>query len=294
MKKQHWIAVAGVALIAGSSAAQTATFDTWPEGAIGREFADGGVRFFNYDNRLDPPPSMMVAEWADATLGGLEGFTSPNALAFGGYVPGEHAGFGRFGALEFTTDSIANFVDVNVFTFGSSNLDKTLTLEAYLDEQLAATDQITLPGDFVPQQLTLAISGINFDSLRLVAGPTVDDVVFILLDTITVTTEGLSLDPPDPGMAGMNNTLRAHGGTSGERVYFVYGLRSGSTSVPGCPGVTVEIDNPQIAGRDRADANGDAELTVFVPGSASGRRVFLQAVERATCSVSNLVDHTFQ
>ena len=74
---------------------------------------------------------------------------------------------------------------------------------------------------------------------------------------------------------------------------FVYGLRSGSTGIPSCPGVFVDMGGPMVAGSDVANANGEAELTLFVPNAARNRRVLIQAVERTSCVVSNLVQFVF-
>lgn len=293
-------AVAAIAVMSvvtgggGVALAQTATFDGFNEGAIGTDFVDAGIRFFQYNNRLDPPPSTMVAEWATSDLDGQPEFTAPNALGFGGYAPGEGAAYSRFGSLEVEpTSGTANLAIVNVYDRFFSNSGLTLTMEASLNGNIVATDEITFGSGSEVRHSVLSIEGVEFDHLFLYAGPNDTDAVFILMDTITVTTAGLTLAEPVPGNAGVNNTLSVTGATAGERVYFVYGLRSGSTAVPGCPGVTVDIASPNIAGSDIADANGEAELTAFVPGGASGREVLIQAVEQSTCTVSNLVAFTF-
>ncbi|MCL4196242.1 MAG: S8 family serine peptidase [Phycisphaerales bacterium] len=103
----------------------------------------------------------------------------------------------------------------------------------------------------------------------------------------------LRLDPPVPGTAGVSNTLTARDAEPGSRVYFVYSFSTGSTSVPNCPGVEVELRQPIIAGSVVADGNGTAQLVRFVPGAASGRTVHIQAVDAAACRTSNHVVHQF-
>lgn len=103
----------------------------------------------------------------------------------------------------------------------------------------------------------------------------------------------LRLDPPVPGTAGVSNTLTARDAEPGSRVYFVYSFSTGSTSVPNCPGVEVELRQPIIAGSMVADGNGTAQLVRFVPGAASGRTVHIQAVDAAACRTSNHVVHQF-
>lgn len=106
-------------------------------------------------------------------------------------------------------------------------------------------------------------------------------------------TGGLTLTAPNPGEAGEPNALQATGAGPGNRIYFVASLRSGSTAVPGCPGVSVDMSGPDIIGNDVADAGGVARINVFVPDGASGRSVRFQVVDRPACEKSNLVVHTF-
>ncbi|MBI3990148.1 MAG: hypothetical protein HY347_11100 [candidate division NC10 bacterium] len=109
----------------------------------------------------------------------------------------------------------------------------------------------------------------------------------------STTGSDLFLTGPMPGLTGTVNTIEVSGATPSTRIFFVHGFQDGSTVVPGCPGVTVDILNPKLDGSAVADAYGDVSLRAFVPGAASGRTVLLQAVERSSCTVSNLVTHTF-
>jgi len=102
------------------------------------------------------------------------------------------------------------------------------------------------------------------------------------------------LHAPRPGTAGRVNLLRASGAPEGRRVHFVWGFSAGSTPIPGCGGVAVDLANPRIAGSAIANAAGEARLNVFVPAAASGRTVLLQAVVQEACATSNLIRHTFQ
>jgi parallel beta-helix repeat protein len=103
----------------------------------------------------------------------------------------------------------------------------------------------------------------------------------------------LILFGPTPGFAGQVNTLRTEGSVPGEPVYFVYGFTSGQTAVPGCSGLAVDIDQPQLIGSGTADDQGFTELQVYVPGAASGLEVVVQAVESESCRASNQVEHLF-
>lgn len=103
---------------------------------------------------------------------------------------------------------------------------------------------------------------------------------------------GLNLGDPVPGLAGQANTLTADNCTSGRRVYFIAGARAGLTQVPGCD-ITVDIRQPEILGSSVANGDGFTSISANVPAAYSGRTFLLQAVERDTCRVSNLVQYRF-
>ena len=109
----------------------------------------------------------------------------------------------------------------------------------------------------------------------------------------TTVTEALVLTGPTPGTAGVVNTLAVTGATPGETVHFAFGTTAGSTAVPGCPGQTVDIANPQVAGTAVADGSGNISISQTVPATAAGKSFRLVAVQPVGCLVSNLVVHTF-
>lgn len=115
----------------------------------------------------------------------------------------------------------------------------------------------------------------------------------ILLTPDTIAPPALQLTGPAPGTAGAINTFVAPGATPNEKVLFIAGRTSGSTPVPGCPGLDVAIAAPRLLGLDRADATGLATLDAFIPTRATGITVLFQAIDRASCSVSNVITHTF-
>jgi hypothetical protein len=102
------------------------------------------------------------------------------------------------------------------------------------------------------------------------------------------------LSGPVPGVAGERNTFTSTNGTPGAKSSFVYAFQAGSTDVPGCPGLTLSLNNPQSMGSRNADANGTATLSISVPSNARGKTVLFQAYEGASCQVTNAVQHTFQ
>ncbi len=105
---------------------------------------------------------------------------------------------------------------------------------------------------------------------------------------------GFNLAALAPGDAGVENTLSAAGAPPGQNITFVFGINPDpDTGIPGCPGVFVDMDSPQLLGSAMADATGNVSLTFLVPGSATGSTIRLQAVAQASCHVSNVVVHTF-
>lgn len=101
--------------------------------------------------------------------------------------------------------------------------------------------------------------------------------------------------PPTPGIAGETNMFRLIGWDRGESgtATIVYGLSVGSTAVPGCPGLTVDIRRPAIGGTADLEG-GSGGFVTLVPDAASGLTVYLQAVMTDTCCRSNLLITTFQ
>lgn len=111
---------------------------------------------------------------------------------------------------------------------------------------------------------------------------------------MTPIDNSIGVTAPRPGIAGQPNTIMARGAAPGARVDFVYGFQTGSTSVPGCPGLTLEIGAAVHIGGEIADADGVARITRDVPPRAAGQAVYVQSVERASCRTSNRVRYTFR
>jgi len=106
------------------------------------------------------------------------------------------------------------------------------------------------------------------------------------------TTEFVTVHPR-PGLAGQVNTLQAAGASPTTRVYFVDGLQHGSTQVPGCPGLRIEIAGARVAASAITDLNGYAAVEQHVPAAAQRVRILLQVVEPSTCRVTSLVQYRF-
>lgn len=111
---------------------------------------------------------------------------------------------------------------------------------------------------------------------------------------IIVQGDGLTNNGLAPAIAGQSSTLWANGATPKNKVYFVYGLKPGTKSVPGCGGLQVDIARPKIIGSAPANAKGVAHLTVLIPASAANLTILTQAVDLKGCLVSNVVKQTLQ
>ena len=103
----------------------------------------------------------------------------------------------------------------------------------------------------------------------------------------------LGLADPVPGIAGEINTFDAAGADPGSVVYFVYGFDWGTTPIPFCPGMNLNIDKPKILGSQTADEIGHAILNLMVPQAAKNIPVIFQAIEPSTCEVSFPTSWTF-
>lgn len=79
--------------------------------------------------------------------------------------------------------------------------------------------------------------------------------------------------------SGANNTFSVSGATGGARVYFTYSTTgTGIFEPPGIAAI-LSLENPVLIGSTNADGAGNASITRFIPGSASGLNVWLQAIE---------------
>jgi hypothetical protein len=104
----------------------------------------------------------------------------------------------------------------------------------------------------------------------------------------------MTLDAPDPGIAGEQNVIVAHGATPGQAVYFGFGIGFGRTKVPGCDALTAEIDSPRIIWIASVDPAGRAEIAVDVPVGAARFPLLIQAVDPFGCAISNPVAFRFE
>lgn len=108
-----------------------------------------------------------------------------------------------------------------------------------------------------------------------------------------IVNRSLAMEQPSPGIAGQINTITTTNATPGQRIYFAYGTSHDPAPVPGCPGLSVFLGTPNVIGSAIADGTGTASIQRFVNGGAQGSTFYIQALERSSCTPSNLVITTF-
>ncbi len=106
--------------------------------------------------------------------------------------------------------------------------------------------------------------------------------------------ESLMLTPPQFPYVGRNVDFVVERATPDAVSGLAYSLSEGSTNWPNCPGVTIGLKAPKLAATEKADINGRAVLTIFVPKKARGLTTYQQVGEAATCRVSSVVEVTWQ
>ena len=97
-----------------------------------------------------------------------------------------------------------------------------------------------------------------------------------------------------PGIAGVHNALFGMGFQPGAVIFLAVGIVPGSTPLPGCAGVALDMLAPYLLALVLADADGRIELPLGVPASVAGIPLLLQAVDPVACELSELRPQSFQ
>jgi len=289
--------------------------------AIGSNYTD------NLDGHAGSPPSHFGIN----QLHGLLRTDDPNAwcnIGQNGPCTGGSSGIGAYSGsydLEMGaapgfagTYAVANGLVIGLDGGGSSNYELDFMVYNFGEEQddddgvFVSTDAINWErvgsGWFnLPTATWTHITGVALDSTSVdVSGEfylliaQTDNVEVgngdgILVDDLNIEpySAGYQLTQIVPGQAGTVNTIEVEGGTPGQNTTFAYALVTGSFNVPGCAGLTVDLNWPTVLGSGTADGTGHAELSMMVPAVASGLTAHVQAVELATCQKTNLYTITF-
>ena len=108
---------------------------------------------------------------------------------------------------------------------------------------------------------------------------------------------GLTLNPPTPGTAGVQNTFVVNGVVPNAVVSFLASPTTGTKLItrPTCPsGIPTGLGNTVVVlGNAKANASGTATLNISVSAGLAGKTYYLQVVEAAQCRASNRVTEVF-
>lgn len=174
------------ALIASSSLASVADFESAQEGYVGETFTDGGITFSSLNDvaGINPDGSNFVAgeygrqfivENATLAINDFPGVLSgTNALSFGGsFIAGDNLSINILSSFHMSTGQVESFASMDLLFFENGPWSGiTLSLDATLDGTLVASDSYMLSDLGGRDNLvgrSLSIDGVAFDSLQVSA-----------------------------------------------------------------------------------------------------------------------------
>lgn len=262
------------------------------------------VLFTFDDARLHSPlPIQVTAGGVTATLTGTGQNFSVQTTDVLGFTPVGFSGYCIYPNSVFAADLLVDFsqsiTDFSILYAPEEyacDSSARMRVTAYLDGAYVGTATKTAypPGTWPTATLRFTTNEsapfnsvvVHYDAPPPTGG---DWGPIFMADNMRITPAGasvfsLGLSGTCPGRI----TASVTHATPGGQIALVYSLRSGSTGVPGCPGVSVDLNRPVIAGSFFADASGNGSFAGNVPTSACGR-VLIQAVDRTGCQVSNVV-----
>jgi uncharacterized membrane protein len=109
---------------------------------------------------------------------------------------------------------------------------------------------------------------------------------------LLLTPVSTFLTGPTPGIAGQANHLSVSGATPGGRVRFIWGYSGGETAIAACPSINFDVVQVGTIGSDFADAAGNASVIWLIPPQLAGQTVLVQALDSASCRVTNVNQDT--
>jgi probable HAF family extracellular repeat protein len=92
-----------------------------------------------------------------------------------------------------------------------------------------------------------------------------------------------------PGMAGVPNHVWALGAAPGAALELWGSFQRGTSSLPGCTGVQLDMGSAMLLATATADAEGRASFEGSLGASSSGQRLRTQVVAPATCEVAPMI-----
>lgn len=102
------------------------------------------------------------------------------------------------------------------------------------------------------------------------------------------------VDDPQPGRPGRLNEVPVRGALPASPVLLAWSPGTGQSQVAGCPAAArLDLDPARPIGTLVSDAQGVAVFSFSVPAAASGKLVYLQAADLASCTVGPLRSFRF-
>jgi len=228
-------------------------------------------RWYSNNTGSSPGADTLVVDVSDddgASWTNVETVGPSGADAIGGWI--EH----RFRVSDFVTPT--GLVKVR---FVASDLGNGSIVEAAVDD-VASFEYVCADcnGNGIDDRSDIK-SGRSFDG----NGDGVPDECHVF-----------TLHPPVPGIAGgVVNTVSVENATPGGQVCFYAGFSAGGTVPVDCPAVTLGIRNAKRVACRAADGTGAITLSKRLGSGLVGRTAYIQAVDVASCTASNLVIHAF-
>jgi len=200
------------------------------------------------------------------------------------------------GDVELEDDAVLA-VDLDGLSIGSGFDQISVTGSA----TVAGTVEVEFGPGFVPEigdafPVIAASGGLTGTMDAVVVGSACYEVaVETTATSLRIRVVGtLDLGRPLPGEAGLVNAIELCGATPNGPVILAGGFVEGSRRVPDCPvEVVLAIRNPRVLDVRTADGEGRATFLVDVPVQLAGRQVRLQAVDRLSCTVSDVETYRF-
>ncbi len=189
---------------AASLHAAMANFDSMSPQVTGPSFVDGGIRFFDSDNRIDgTTPFFGINDLSAEPPGSM--FSPPNVLAQTG--SGAYSRFGECKAA-MADGSLAYLASVDVFYVDGTNAGNTISLEALRDGAVVMSDSVLIGPNFAGRQVRLEVGyvgGPAFDTIRVIGRGDVQR------GTFGGCLDNVRMDIPAPGALGFGLMVAAVG-----------------------------------------------------------------------------------
>jgi len=153
-------------------------------------------------------------------------------------------------------------------------------------------DGLVILAPLVPDNVVIAdVFDIN-NAGQIVGRGTVDGgfVTSILLTPVDPHPVVIN---PEPGIAGASSNFDLLHFEPFAQTMLLFSVSTGSTPVPGCPGLELNIANPRALSSTTVDVDGSGSFEVSIPSGAADRVGFFQAVDRENCEVTAVTAHRF-